>query len=293
MMKTLIVGAGYAGLNAYYSLNKNAQILSDKDYFLFYTAYLRAMLNLSRGKYTANLNFVTLGKVIEYDLDQKWVKTKEGKEFNPDNLVLAVGCDRSGQLSFIDKILSKEKISISVETSQEDYLAVQLAFYLRNRGKNVSYCGNALQDLGERVSNAIMESMQEKGIRIEEKCEDIIPECRPPYPFDFFDVDPFLRYKGVYVIGDLIKGYPKVGELAMRTGIYVAKYIKKETVDPFTPIFINIIDTGDYALHIRSNKLWGGNIEVVKRSKVRSLMKRFIERYYIFRKGKMGLLYYL
>ncbi|MEJ2771050.1 MULTISPECIES: pyridine nucleotide-disulfide oxidoreductase [unclassified Stygiolobus] len=292
MMKTTIVGAGYAGLNTYYTLGREAEIISDRDYFIFYTAYLRNLLNLEKNRYTSNLRFVRKTTIKDFDLKGKWIKTKEGTEINAENLVLAVGCDRNEQINFIRKLLEKEKISLSIE-NEEEYLAIQLAFYLRKIGKDVSYCGNMLSSLGEKVSNAIIESMNNKKIKIMENCEDILPPCKPPHPFEFFPVNEFLQYKGVYIIGDLIKGFPKVGELAMRTGIYVGKRIRKNLNLPFKPVFINIIDTGDYAIHIRSDKLWGGNYESVKKSRLRAFMKRFIEKYYVYRKGKMGILYYL
>ncbi|WP_252896457.1 hypothetical protein [Metallosphaera hakonensis] len=94
----------------------------------------------------------------------------------------------------------------------------------------------------------------------------------------------------VYVAGDIVKGWPKLGELAMRTGMYVGKRINGFSRS-FEPIFIFILDAGNgFGLHIRSNKPWGGNLVSVKGSRIRPLLKRFIERYYIWTKGRMGFL---
>ncbi|MEM3949341.1 MAG: pyridine nucleotide-disulfide oxidoreductase, partial [Saccharolobus sp.] len=178
----------------------------------------------------------------------------------------------------------------------DEYLGIQLAFYLRKLNKEVSYYGPVLKWLGEKVSTKVLELLEKNRIRLSEKSDDIIPACEPNEVIgDFLPINDKLEYKNdVFVIGDMIKNYPKLGELAMREGIYVGKLISKKINESFKPIFINIIDTGKGgAIHIRSNFPWNGNFESVRVSKLRAIMKRFIERYYIIRKGKMGILYNL
>lgn len=289
-MNTLIVGAGYAGLNAYHILK--SQIVSDKKDFLFFTAYTRKLLFNEKIKFYKTLKFVKQEKVVDFDLKSKWVKT-EKTEYAPDNLIISAGCDKSHIIDKIKEIRKKENISLSSEEPLNDYLTIQLAFYLKKLGKEVKYHGDYLNYLGEKVSNVIRSYMEKYGIRYTERPEDLIPTCSPSYPFESYKVDEYLRYKNTFILGDLINGFPMLGELAMRTGIYAASHIMKKTNSPFKPIFITIIDTSREGIHIRSDKPWGGYIQSVKVSKIRQIMKRFIERYYLFRNGKMGILYYV
>ena len=290
-MKTIIIGSGYSGLNAYYEIKRDVKIISLSDSFQFYTAYIRNLFD-KKTRYATKLNFVTVDKIKDYDLKGKWVKG-EKEEYLADNLIIAAGCDRSEQINFINKLFSKEEISLGSENELDDYLVIQLSFYFRELGKKVRYYGNYLSYLGSNVENTIKEEMERKGIKNAERAEDVLPFCKPSEPFQFFKVNEKLMFQNSFIIGDLISGFPKLGELAMRTGIYVGKVMKGVEKSSFKPIFINIIDTGDRAIHIKSDKLWNGKIEIVKVSKIRQFMKRFIEKYYIFRKGKMGILYYL
>ena len=289
-MSTLIVGSGYAGLNAYHLLKST--LISDKSEFIFYTATTRNLIFGDNLRYSKRLPFVKEEKVLDFDLKSKWIKTDKA-EYNPENLIIAAGCDKSEIINTVMRIREKNKISISSEDPLTDYLAIQLAFYFKKIGKEVKYHGSFLSYLGKSISDSLMKYMDTYGIKYTEKPEDIIPSCKPSYPFEFYKVDQSLKYQNSFILGDLIEGFPKLGELAMRTGIYAANYIKNKKTDPFKPIFITIIDTGKEGIHIRSNKLWGGNIESVKISIIRRIMKRFIERYYLIRNGKMGILYYL
>lgn len=289
-MDTLIVGSGYAGLNAYHLLKST--LISDKSEFIFYTAAIRNIVFGDNLRYSKRLPFVKEEKVVDFDLKSKWIKTNKN-EYNPENLIIAAGCDKTEIINAIMRIKEKSKISIGSEDPLIDYLVIQLAFYFKKLGKEVKYHGNFLNYLGENISSLLMKYMDKYGIKYTERPEDIIPSCKPSYPFEFYKVDQNLRYQNSFVLGDLIDGFPKLGELAMRTGIYVANFIKNKEKKPFKPIFITIIDTGKEGIHIRSNKLWGGNLESVKISKIRKIMKRIIERYYLIRNGKMGLLYYL
>ena len=289
-MDTLIVGSGYAGLNAYHLIKST--LISDKPEFIFYTAATKNLIFGRNLRYSKRLTFVKGEKVTDFDLKSKWVKTDKN-DYNPENLIIAAGCDKTEIINAIMRIKEKSKISISSEDPLIDYLAIQLAFYFKKLGKEVKYHGSFLSYLGENISKTLMEYMDKYGIKYTEKPEDIIPSCKPSYPFEFYKVDQNLKYQNSFILGDLIEGFPKLGELAMRTGIYAANYLKNKKTSPFKPIFIIIIDTGKEGIHIRSNKLWGGNIESVKISKIRKVMKGFIERYYLIRNGKMGILYYL
>ncbi|AHC51729.1 FAD-dependent pyridine nucleotide-disulfide oxidoreductase [Sulfolobus acidocaldarius SUSAZ] len=291
-MKTIIVGSGYAGLNAYYNLNEEPIIISQHNKFVFYTSLTRSLL-FKPLRDTVNIPFVTVDKVVEFDLKGKWIKT-QNHEYNADNLIIATGCNREEQVQFIKKLRGLDRISIEAENEFYDgYLVIQLAFYLKKLGKQVYYHGSYLSFLGDRVAQVLTNKMSEKHIQYTEKADLVFPACKPLSPFQFFKVNEYLQYQNSFIIGDLIENMPKLGELAMRTGIYVGKFINDRRVGKFSPIFVTIIDTGSEGIHIRSDRPWGGNKEVVKISKLRQYMKRFIERYYIIRRGNMGFLYHV
>ncbi|QGA67872.1 FAD-dependent oxidoreductase [Sulfolobus sp. E11-6] len=296
--KVVIVGAGYSGLNAYYELARHIDktLIADKAQFVFYTAYLQKLVFGKNIRYTASIKPSIISTVKEIDLERKTVKIENGTEIQGYKLILALGCKREHQLDVIRKIMVKDRVNIGVENYLDEYLGIQLAFYLRKLNKEVSYSGPVLKWLGEKVSTKVLELLEKHGIRLSEKSDDIIPACEPNEVIgEFLPINDKLEYKNdVFVIGDMIKNYPKLGELAMREGIYVGRLLSKKINESFKPLFINIIDTGrGEAIHIRSNVPWNGNFDSVKVSKLRAMMKRFIERYYILRKGKMGILYNL
>lgn len=293
---TLILGSGYAGLNAYYYVrNKNKLILSDSLYFKFYTGLWNS--NFEMNSISVKLNFVKTDNIKDIDIKARCVKTTHLGEICSDTLIIGLGCDKTKVIRFIADILHQDSVAISAENPYDDYLIVQLAFYLRKLGKDVKYYGNYMSWLGDKVSEVLSSLMKKYNIKQSEKAEYVLPSCEPSFPLGFLKVNEKLEvYNNVYAIGDIIYGWPKLGELAMREGVFIGKKLSKaeSSLSSFSPIFITIIDTlyGE-GLHIRSDVPWGGNYVSVKRSKLRALMKKFIERYYIFSKGKMGILYYL
>lgn len=291
----LILGSGYAGLNAYYNIkSKDKYIISDRDEFIFYTSYIRNIVE--DRKYKVRLNFVKKERIIDIDLDSMRVKTNKGV-YEPDILVIALGSKREG----IDNLLNLRKmdnICISIEDTYDSYLALQMAFYAKNLGKTIRYNGNYMEWLGEKIGNIVRQIVEEK-LGTCEYPNFVVPKSEPP-DIGFLDVNQYLEVKpNVYAAGDIINGWPKLGELAMRSGKYVGELItnsnntNKSARKAFKPIFINILDIGSKGIHIRSNVPWGGDFQEVKMSTIRHYMKRFIENYYIIRKGNMGFLYYL
>jgi len=294
-MKVVILGAGYSGLNAYYNLVKKRKdielkIISEDNYFKYYTLFFRYKL-YGREIPRIKIPFIFTEKVIDIDPSAPMVVTDKGK-YEPDILIVATGCYRD-----LDKLLSEiksnEKIRVGAWEKYDEYLALQLTFYLKKVGrKEVEYCGSYLEWLGKEVSDKIESILSEEGIKTCEKPTVYFPECKPTIPLGFLKVNEYLKVSNVcFGIGDVVNGMPKVGELAMREGIYVARLILGAEKEPFKPIFINILETpSGKGLHIRSNKPWGGNYVSVKYSRFRSVMKRFIEFYYVTRKGNMGIL---
>ncbi|AWR97082.1 hypothetical protein DFR86_05570 [Acidianus sulfidivorans JP7] len=287
----LILGAGYAGLNAYYNIkSKEKVIISENDYFTFYTAFLRNIIE--KKKYTTQLNFVKKEKIIDIDMSNLRVKTDKNI-YEPDKLIIALGCKNRNLNKFLE-LRKMDNLCISSEDKYDSYLALQTSFYAKMLGKNVKYGGNYMEWLGDKIGNKIRKVVDDY-LGTCDSPNFIIEKCEPPEFLGHIKVNEKLEVKpNVYAAGDIIDGWPKLGELAMRSGMYIGKLLSSNNVkEPFKPIFINILDIGNKGLHIRSDIPWGGNLQIIKCSKLRKIMKRFIENYYIIRKGNMGFLYYL
>lgn len=294
-MSVLILGAGYAGLNAYYELRKrgiNAEILSAGKEFEIRHAWLRR--KILRKKVTSSFilpKFVKRCSIKDIDISSRTVYTDEGR-LEADCLIVAMGADRRNLDTFIDSLLKADHISLGSAFRYDEYIAIQIAFYLNAAGKDVRYAGSYLDWLGAKVEEGVRTLAESEGIKQADHAEYIFPPPEPPPPLDsFLKVDHYLSAaENVFGAGDAVDIGPKLGELAMRMGIYTASRIAGNN-RPFKPIFINIIDTGrGKGIHIRSDLPWQGNIQSVKTSWIRVMMKRFLERYYIYRKGKMGFL---
>jgi NADH dehydrogenase FAD-containing subunit len=295
LLNVIIVGAGYAGLNAYYELKRrgiNAEILSSSDEFEIKNAWLRS--KILRKKVTTSFilpKFVNRCKVKDIDISSRTVYTDDGR-LDADKLIIAMGAQRKNLDGFVESLLTAERINLAPASKYDEYIAIQIALYLNAIGKSVSYSGGYLDWLGERIGRRVRMLIESEGIKQAEKAEQVLPPPEPPYPLaSYLKVDEFLSVAdGVYAAGDVADIGPKLGELAMRMGIYAASRMTGNT-KPFRPVFINIIDTGrGKGMHIRSDLPWKGNIQSVKISRLRYIMKRFLERYYVYRKGKMGFL---
>jgi hypothetical protein len=285
----LIVGAGYAGLNAYYSLD-SAIILSRTSVFKYWTAELRRVIDPSvRGE--VKIPFVRVEEVNDLDIGSRMVRTNLGT-YVAENLILAPGCIRPNLTQLIQESLKRKEVSLGVEDEKDEYLILQLGFYLKRLGKDVKIAGNFLRFLGTEVENKVLELTTRYGLKSTESPELVLDECKVQEPFQAYTVNQYLEIKGgVYAAGDVVKGWPKLGELAMRSGVYIGERVKGRNRGSFKPIFIFILDTGHgIGLHVRSTKPWGEDNVSLRVSRLRPLMKRFLERYYIWRRGKMGFL---
>ncbi len=279
----IILGAGYSGLNAFYNIkNSNKIIISDKQYFNYYK---------SHGSVNINLKNVVNESVKKIDFSENILKT-DMNEYSYKYLIIALGCSRENQINFIDYIEKQDNISLSSENDFDDYILIQELFYLRSIGLNVKYHGSYLRFLGDRISYNIKSLMDENNIEFSEHYDYKMPECRPNYIFnDFIKTDSKFRLNdNVYAIGDIIDSWPKLGELSMRQGRYVADLINGKNYD-FKPIFINIIDAyNGNALRIKSDLPWHGKIQKISKGHYVHYMKSFLHHYYKIRHGKMGFL---
>jgi hypothetical protein len=191
----------------------------------------------------------------------------------------------------VSKALRSDLVSIEVVDEDDEFTALQVAGFLARKGKRVKYHGPLLRKWDSRLAEVLAETLSEGGIELAEKGEIQFPECMPSEPFDFLVTYEDLRVSdSVFAAGDIIKGFPKLGELAMRTGKHVARAIGGQK-SSFKPIIINVIKlTKGKAIYIKTDTPWGGKELVIKLSRFRYLTKEFLERYYVIMNAKMGLL---
>jgi len=291
-VKNIILGGGYAGLNVYYNLNRNKILLSNTNKFIFYTALLRNIIE--KTNYISKVRFIKEEQIKDIDLKDRIIKTDKD-EYYADNLIVTLGCKRLNLDKIINSLIKTDNIILGAEDQYDEYITLQMAFYAKRIGKDVKYSGSPLSWLGKNVEEKVNILLDKYNIKIYEKPNLILQKCEPPEFLDFLKVNENLEVKkGVYAAGDIIFGWPKLGELAMRSGRFLGKKLSKNNDSSFDPIFIFILDTGyGEALHIRSKVPWGNTWNIAKISRIRALMKKFIEKYYIIRKGNMGFLYYL
>ncbi|AAT43158.1 FAD/NAD(P)-binding oxidoreductase [Picrophilus oshimae] len=282
----VVLGSGYSGLNAFYNIKSKSKVLiSNKKYLNYYK---------SHGYKRIELKNILNENVIDIKFEENLVKTDKN-EYNYKNLVIALGCSRTDQIRFLECLENKDNISLASENDFDDYILIQELFYLKYLGKNVKYHGNYMNFLGNRISSAIKSIMDRNGIEFSERYDFKMPMCMPnPLFKDFLRTDSKFRLNNnVYAIGDVIDSWPKLGELSMRHGRYVADLINGLNYE-FKPVFINIIDTyNGSAFRIKSTRPWNGNTERISKGIYVHYMKEFLHYYYKIRRGKMGFLTYI
>ncbi|BCU66636.1 hypothetical protein HS7_00730 [Sulfolobales archaeon HS-7] len=279
-MKVAIIGAGYAGLNAYYSLKgRSVEIISEGENFTFYTnSYLQDKI--------ARVDFVRVSKVTEVDLKDGSFKAKQ--EEKPDVLIVAVGCNHTEQLKVIRDYISKGGC-ISSETKYDEYMAIQSALYLSKRSRAAKYHGEFMKWLGRGVDQKLSNFLERNGVDTCESPSHVIPQCNPNLFDEFIPVNSYLMHGRTFVIGDIADYGPKLGELSMRMGIHVGREIS-HGLSRFIPIYIHMFQGKKRGLRIVSDVPWGGRKVIVRESVLYNFMKSFINVYYPLRKGRMGFL---
>jgi|ECHnycMinimDraft_1075156.scaffolds.fasta_scaffold00074_11 hypothetical protein len=289
--KVLVLGAGYAGLNTYYELRRRGyQVLlfDQDDQFKFYSALFK-LVEGKRMDWKSRISGVRKARVEDVDESSITVKTEDGY-IQGDYMVIALGCDKSDQVRVI---LDEKGGCIGTESEFDEYITLQVS--LLSKGK-FKYHGSPLSWLGRRVSQAVEELATSGGLRTCETPNLILPKCKPPAPYHTF-LKPGNTLKlseGVFAAGDVVGEGPKLGELSMRMGIHVANSIAKGESE-FKPLFIYILySPKGRGIRVKSDVPWGGRREEVSpQSWVYPYMKEFLYRYYLMRRGRMGLLKYL
>jgi sulfide:quinone oxidoreductase len=103
-----------------------------------------------------------------------------------------------------------------------------------------------------------------------------------------------LDYPDIYAIGDgASRTVPKLGHLAVEQGALVASLLHREltgrgAIHDFDPEIFCIMNMGNHrAMLIRSNTLYGGNMDIAYYGAVSSFMKKAFDDYLLHLKGKM------
>lgn len=284
MKDVIIVGSGYAGLNAYHEIKGSGDVklfsLSPK--FTYYTGIYRYLV---KGKpYEKGIDMTTQAKVKEIDLKDGSVVLDRGT-LKPESLIVAVGCNREKQEKSV--LEGWKGRCFATEDPYDEYIAIQLALL-----KGAKHHTSFLKWLGPQVSSGIRDFLEDTGITTCESPDVVIPRCDPnPLIGDFLKVDSRLRKGKSYVVGDAADLGPKLGELSMRMGAYAGRDILGKSKGPFSPVFIHMFfNQRGKGVRVITDYPWGGSRSVVKRSFVYNFMKDFLPWYYLKRNGKMGFL---
>lgn len=103
-----------------------------------------------------------------------------------------------------------------------------------------------------------------------------------------------LDYENIFAIGDVAsRTVPKLGHLAVEQGNLVASLLRQRITGQgerydYEPEVFCIMNMGHRkAMLIRSNTLWGGNVDISYHSAMSHLMKSFFDTYMMKFKGKM------
>jgi hypothetical protein len=280
---TIILGSGYSGLNVYYQIRdkKNLAIIDSRHYSIYHAK--AKDINI---KSPATVNET----IIKVDLTEPSVLTDKNEYF-PEKLVIATGCNRKNQISFMEKSKLYDNKIIGSKNSYDDYILIQYILKLNKIGIHAGYAGNYLSYLGDNVALQVKKFLAASGIATGENPDFIMPECTPAIFNKFISVDENLMVqKNVYAAGDALDWNAKCGELAMRQGIYIGKRINGETIS-FKPVFITILDNlKGLGLRIKSTVPWNSEISYARSGRKYSIMAEFLMNYYRFRNGKMGIL---
>jgi len=103
-----------------------------------------------------------------------------------------------------------------------------------------------------------------------------------------------LDYENIFAIGDVAsRTVPKLGHLAVEQGNLVASLLRQRITGQgerydYEPEVFCIMNMGQrQAMLIRSNTLWGGNVDISYHSAMSHLMKSFFDTYMMKFKGKV------
>jgi NADH dehydrogenase FAD-containing subunit len=283
--KIIILGSGYSGANAYYELkNKQNVLLIDSK--------KKAAYHGKSGDISMKIPVSINETVKKVDFEKPGVLTDK-HEYFPDKLIIATGCDRGNQIKFMNnKNLYRNK-TIGSASEYDDYILLQYILRLNKEGIRVGYSGNFLSFLGAGVESGVREFLRRSGILFNPEPDFIFPACKPNLFDKFISVDKNLMVnENVYAVGDAINWPIKLGELSMRQGVFAGERINGKSGN-FKPVFITILDNlRGLGIRIKSTDPWVPDNGSAHIGRQYSIMSRFLMRYYVFGKGRMGILKY-
>lgn len=284
--RNIVIGSGYAGLNAYYEINdkKNTLLLDSGGNFMYHSKVSNMVVSIPQAKDE---------RVVRVDRDNYLIET-EKEEYRGENIVIATGCRRENQIEFMRDGNVYGDHYLASENEFDDYILLQYILRLNKTGIKVGYSGNFMKWLGEDVASAVKNFLKISGIKVSSKADFIFPSCRPMLFTDFIKVnEDFMVKEGIYAVGDAIESNVKSGELSMRQGAFVGSRINGN-VGKFKPVFITVLDNFmGSGIRIKSRYPWGIKESSIHSGYLYSMIPGFLSRYYRFRKGKMGIIRYL
>ncbi|KJE48925.1 MULTISPECIES: FAD/NAD(P)-binding oxidoreductase [Acidiplasma] len=287
MDNIMILGSGYSGLNAYYRLRRkfNVKIIT-RDYYLNYYLFN----NPVRIKLKDD---IINEQVKDVNIEKREIITDKNV-YNADKIIIATGCDRNNQITFLEKMKLENNMAIGSQNEFDEYIVINFILAMKKYNKNFKFSGNALSFLGKKIRDGVISLLNHYNITITESPDYILPECKPALFNDFLNTDNKLRIADdVFAIGDAINFGPKIGELAMRMGIFVGDYINGAK-NSFDPVYITVLGSPQGpGMRVVSSIPWGGSIEKFRFLRKPAIMKGFLYNYYRIRRGNMGFLKYI
>ena len=281
--KNIIIGAGYSGLNAYYTIKnkKNTLLMDSNGVFIYHSKTSDIKINIPSA---------VREKVVKINMNNYSVETDE-HEYHGENIVIATGCSREEQIRFMDNAQFYGNHYIASENEFDDYILLQYILKLNKTGIKAGYSGNFMRQLGENVAITVKNFLKTAGISISPEHDFIFPRCKPALFKNFLKVDRNFKVKdGIYAVGDIVESDIKLGELAMREGTFVGSRING-VMNDFKPVFISILDNFDGSgIRIKSKYPWGIEESSAHTGYIYSLMSAFLSKYYRTRRGKMGII---
>ncbi len=281
--KNIIIGAGYSGLNAYYTIKdkSNTLLMDSNGVFVYHSKKSDIKINIPRA---------VSEKVVRVNMNNYSVETDE-HEYRGENIVIAAGCSREGQIRFMDNVRFYGNHYIASENEFDDYILLQYILKLNKTGIKAGYSGSFMSWLGEDVAIAVKNFLKTAGISISPEPDFIFPRCKPALFKNFLKVDRNFKVKdGIYAVGDIVDSDIKLGELAMREGTFVGSRLNG-VMNDFKPVFISILDNFDGSgIRIKSRYPWDIEESSVHTGYIYSLMPAFLSKYYRIRRGKMGII---
>ncbi|WP_061951628.1 FAD/NAD(P)-binding oxidoreductase [Acidiplasma cupricumulans] len=125
MDNIMILGSGYSGLNAYYRLRRkfNVKIIT-RDYYLNYYLFN----NPVRIKLKDD---IINEQVKDVNIEKREIITDKNV-YNADKIIIATGCDRNNQITFLEKMKLENNMAIGSQNEFDEYIVINFILAMKN-----------------------------------------------------------------------------------------------------------------------------------------------------------------